>query len=45
MRQYQALRAALPRELEVEPAASPQALYQDILDGRAAQGHARHSSQ
>jgi hypothetical protein len=45
MRQFQAQRAALQRELDVEPAASPQALYQDILDGRAAQGHARRSSQ
>jgi DNA-binding SARP family transcriptional activator len=38
LRQYQALRAALQRELHVEPAASLQALYQDIRDGRAAQG-------
>ena len=33
LRQYQALRAALQRELHVEPAASLQALYHDILDG------------
>jgi DNA-binding SARP family transcriptional activator len=45
LRHYQALRAALQRELEVEPAASPQALYQGMLDGRAAQDHARRSSQ
>jgi DNA-binding SARP family transcriptional activator len=38
LRQYQALRAALQRELHVEPAASLRALYQDIRDGRAAQG-------
>jgi DNA-binding SARP family transcriptional activator len=38
LRHYQALRAALQRELHVEPAASLQALYQDIRDGRAAQG-------
>jgi DNA-binding SARP family transcriptional activator len=38
LRHYQALRAALQRDLHVEPAASLQALYQDILDGRAAQG-------
>ena len=30
LRHYQALRAALQRELEVEPAASLQALYQHI---------------
>jgi DNA-binding SARP family transcriptional activator len=38
LRHYQALRATLQRQLHVEPAASLQALYQDILDGRAAQG-------
>ena len=38
LRQYQALRAALQRELHVEPAAGLQALYQHIRDGRAAQG-------
>src|ERR687885_2548348 len=38
LRHYQALRAALQRELEVEPDASLQAFYQDIWDGRAAQG-------
>jgi DNA-binding SARP family transcriptional activator len=31
--QYRTLRAALQRELHVEPAASLQALYQDIWDG------------
>jgi DNA-binding SARP family transcriptional activator len=34
LRQYQALRAALLRELEVEPDASLQALYQDIQGSR-----------
>jgi DNA-binding SARP family transcriptional activator len=34
LRQYQALRAALQRELEVEPEASLQALYQDIQGSR-----------
>jgi DNA-binding SARP family transcriptional activator len=38
LRHYQALRAALQRELEVEPDASLQALYQDVRAGRAAQG-------
>jgi DNA-binding SARP family transcriptional activator len=33
LRQYQALRAALQRELDTEPAESLQALYHDILDG------------
>jgi DNA-binding SARP family transcriptional activator len=33
LRQYQALRAALQRELDVEPDASLQALYQDIRGG------------
>jgi DNA-binding SARP family transcriptional activator len=36
LRQYQALRAALLRELEVEPDASLQALYQDIQGSRLA---------
>jgi DNA-binding SARP family transcriptional activator len=35
LRHYQALRAALQRELEVEPEASLQALYQDVRAGRA----------
>jgi len=34
LRQYQALRAALQRELEVEPEASLQALYEDIQGSR-----------
>jgi DNA-binding SARP family transcriptional activator len=34
LRQYQALRAALQRELEVEPDAGLQALYQDIQGSR-----------
>ena len=38
LRQYQALRAALQRELEVEPDVSLQALYQDIRGGHPAQG-------
>src|SRR5207237_805851 len=38
LRQYQALRVALQRELDVEPDASLQALYHDVRDGRAAQG-------
>jgi DNA-binding SARP family transcriptional activator len=36
LRHYQALRAALQQELEVEPDASLQGLYQDIRAGRAA---------
>jgi DNA-binding SARP family transcriptional activator len=36
--QYRVLRAALQRELDAEPNARLQALYQDILDGHAAQG-------
>ena len=36
LRHYQALRAALQRELEVEPAASLQALYQHIRGGHPA---------
>jgi DNA-binding SARP family transcriptional activator len=35
LRHYQALRAALQRELAVEPDASLQALYQDVRAGRA----------
>jgi DNA-binding SARP family transcriptional activator len=38
LRQYRALRVTFQRELHAEPAASLQALYQDIWDGRAAQG-------
>jgi DNA-binding SARP family transcriptional activator len=38
LRHYQALRAALQRELEIEPDASLQALYQDIRGGRPVQG-------
>jgi DNA-binding SARP family transcriptional activator len=34
-RHYQALRAAVRRELDVEPDASLQALYQDVRVGRA----------
>jgi DNA-binding SARP family transcriptional activator len=34
LRQYLALRAALQRELEVEPDARLQALYQDIQGSR-----------
>jgi DNA-binding SARP family transcriptional activator len=37
LRHYQVLRAALQRELEVEPDASLQALHQDVRDGCAAQ--------
>ena len=36
LRHYQALQAALQRELDVEPAASLQALYQDIRAGHPA---------
>ena len=36
LRHYQALQAALQRELEVEPAASLQALYHDIRGGHPA---------
>jgi DNA-binding SARP family transcriptional activator len=43
LRHYQALRAALQRELDAEPAASLQALYQDILDDRADTGIRSHS--
>ena len=43
LRQYQALRAALQRELEVEPDASLQALYQDIRGGRPAQRVTLHA--
>ena len=47
LRHYQALRAALQRELETEPNASLQALYRDIRGGHPAQGgtlHARESA-
>jgi DNA-binding SARP family transcriptional activator len=43
LRHYQALRAALQRELEVEPDASLQALYQDIRGGHPAQGGTLHA--
>jgi DNA-binding SARP family transcriptional activator len=38
LRHYQTLRAALQRELDAEPDARLQALYQDIRDGHPAQG-------
>ena len=38
LRHYQALRAALQRELEVEPDASLQGLYQDIQGSHPVQG-------
>jgi DNA-binding SARP family transcriptional activator len=38
LRHYRALRAALQRDLDVEPPASLQALYQDILNGQPPQG-------
>jgi DNA-binding SARP family transcriptional activator len=43
LRQYQALRAALQRELEAEPNARLQALYQDIRGGHPAQGVTLHA--
>src|ERR687885_214689 len=43
LRHYQALRAALLREWEVEPNASLQALYQDIRGGRLAQRVTLHA--
>jgi DNA-binding SARP family transcriptional activator len=43
LRHYQALRAALQRELEVEPDVSLQALYQDIRGGRLAQRATLHA--
>ena len=43
LRHYQALRAALQRELEVEPDVSLQALYQDIRGGRLAQRVTLHA--
>ena len=43
LRHYQALRAALQRELEVEPDARLQALYQDIRGGHPAQGGTLHA--
>jgi DNA-binding SARP family transcriptional activator len=42
LRHYQALRAALQRELEAEPNARLQALYQDIRGGHPAQGVMLH---
>ena len=38
LRNYQTLRAALQRELEVEPDASVQALYQAVRAGRTVSG-------
>jgi DNA-binding SARP family transcriptional activator len=38
LRHYRALRAALQRQLAVEPEASLQALYQDILNSQPPQG-------
>jgi DNA-binding SARP family transcriptional activator len=43
LRHYQALRAALLRELEVEPDGSLQALYQDIRGGHPARGGMLHA--
>jgi DNA-binding SARP family transcriptional activator len=43
LRHYQALRAALLRELEAEPNAHLQALYQDIRGGHPAQGVMLHA--
>ena len=43
LRHYQALRAALQRELEVEPDVSLQALYQHIRGGHPAQGVTLHA--
>ena len=43
LRHYQALRAALQRELEVEPDVSLQALYQAIRGGRLAQRVTLHA--
>jgi DNA-binding SARP family transcriptional activator len=43
LRHYQALRAAMQRELEVEPDVSLQALYQDIRGGRLAQRATLHA--
>ena len=45
LRHYQALRAALQRELEVEPDVSLQALYQDIRGGRLAQRLTLHAQE
>jgi DNA-binding SARP family transcriptional activator len=45
LRQYQALRAALQRELEVEPDASLQALYQDIQGSRFPEPSAHQASE
>ena len=41
LRHYQALRAAVQREFDVEPEAGLQALYEDLRGGSAAQGAAR----
>jgi DNA-binding SARP family transcriptional activator len=43
LRHYQALRAALQRELEAEPNARLQAFYQDIRGGHPAQGVTLHA--
>ena len=43
LRQYQALQAALQRELDAEPDTSLQALYQDIRGGPPAQGVTLHA--
>jgi DNA-binding SARP family transcriptional activator len=45
LRQYQALRAALQRELEVEPDASLQALYQDIQGSRFSEPSSHQASE
>jgi hypothetical protein len=43
--QYRVLRATFQREVHGEPAASLQDLYQDIWEGRAAQGVRHHAHQ
>ena len=45
LRHYQALRVVLQRELDAEPNARLQALYQDILDGPRHRGRAPRSSE
>jgi DNA-binding SARP family transcriptional activator len=45
LRHYQALRAALQRELDAEPNARLQALYQDIRGGHPAQGMMLHADE
>jgi DNA-binding SARP family transcriptional activator len=45
LRHYQALRAALQRELEVEPDASLQALYQDIQGSRVPESSSHQASE